>query len=59
LYDDGTDEGIFECDGFLASVGERRAHLRNDPEGPAFDLLPKIENYYTMLEQLEITPQKP
>jgi hypothetical protein len=59
LYDDGTDKGRFDCDGFLASVGERRAYLRNDPEGPAFDLLPKIENYFKMLAELGITPQLP
>ncbi len=59
LYDDGTDKGRFDCDGFLASVGERRAYLKNDPEGPAFDLLPKIENYFKMLDELGITPQLP
>jgi hypothetical protein len=44
LYDD-EGKGVFECDAYLAGVGERRAYLRNDPQGPDFDLLPKILNY--------------
>jgi hypothetical protein len=52
LSDNGTDEGVFACDGFLAGVGERRACLRNDPEGPDFDLLPKIEKYFDMLDEI-------
>jgi hypothetical protein len=59
LYDNGSDKGWFECDGFLASVGERRAYLRNDPEGADFDLLPKIEKYYEMLKGMGVTPQSP
>jgi hypothetical protein len=59
LYDDGSDQGIFTCDSYLASVGERRAYLRNDPQGPDFDLLPKIQNYYKMLDELGITPRAP
>jgi hypothetical protein len=59
LYDDGTDKGSFACDSFLASAGERRAWLRNDPEGPKFDLLPKIEQYYKMLDDLDLTPRAP
>jgi hypothetical protein len=59
LYDNGTDKGWFECDGYLASVGERRANLRNDPEGADFDLLPKIEKYLEMLKRMGETPQSP
>ena len=59
LYDNGTDKGSFECDGFLASVGERRAYLRNDPEGADFDLLPKIEKYLKMLKEIGKTTQSP
>jgi hypothetical protein len=59
LYDDGTDKGRFDCDTFLANLGERRAWLRNDPEGPGFDLLPKIEKYLGMLRGMGITPQAP
>lgn len=59
LSDNGTDKGWFECDGFLASVGERRANLRNDPEGAEFDLLPKIEKYLEMINRLEVTPESP
>jgi hypothetical protein len=59
LYDDGTDKGTFICDAFLAGLGERRAFLRNDPEGQAFDLLPKIEKYLGMLKGMGIQPQLP
>jgi hypothetical protein len=59
LVDNGTEKGSFECDGFLASVGERRAYLRHDPEGADFDLLPKIEKYLKMLKEMGETPQSP
>lgn len=49
LWDDESG-GLFACDDFLKSVGERRALLRNDPEG--LNLLPKIENYLDQLEEL-------
>ena len=49
LYDDESDKGIFDCDPYLAGVGERRSYLRNDPQGADFDLLPKIANYYKMI----------
>lgn len=49
LYDDGY-EGIFACDGFLASVGERRAGLRGN--GVSADaLLPRITAYLSMLAE--------
>jgi hypothetical protein len=50
LFDDGG-KGMFECDSFLAGVGERRAWLRNDPEGPKFDLLPKILRYLEAIKK--------
>jgi hypothetical protein len=59
LVDNGTDQGFFACDAFLANLGERRAWLHNDPDGPAFDLLPKIHSYITMLDGLGITPDLP
>ncbi len=59
LYDNGTDKGYFTCDGFLDSVFERRGWLRNDPEGPAFDLEPKIEKYLKELKELGDTPILP
>jgi hypothetical protein len=51
LYDDG-DGGVWACDSKLAEVGERRAKLRDDPEGPSMDLLPKIEKYEQQLTEL-------
>lgn len=51
IYDDGG-AGTFACDGFLKSVGERRAALRDDIQGPEFDLLPKIQAYLGMLREL-------
>jgi hypothetical protein len=56
VYDDGTDQGIFSCDVFLNSVGERRAWLRNDPQGPDTDLLPKIRKYLSQLDRLVPSP---
>lgn len=56
LWDDGSDRGLFACDGFLSSVGEHRANLRNDDQGPSFDLGPKIENYYDQLVELGLWP---
>jgi hypothetical protein len=56
VYDDDTDKGYFECDATMAWTGERRGYLRNDPDGPAFDLLPKIERYNDMLAELGKTP---
>jgi hypothetical protein len=49
LYDNGTDKGFFVCDAFLDSVGERRAYLRNDPQGPEFDLQPRLRKYQAMV----------
>ena len=51
LYDDGN-HGYTACDDFLKSVGERRASLRNDIQGPEMDLLPKIERYFSILRAL-------
>jgi len=42
LYDDGAG-GVFSCDAFLSSVGERRALLRDDSEG--LDVLEPILRY--------------
>lgn len=42
LWDDGAG-GTFACDDFLGSVGERRALLRDDPEGR--DILEPILRY--------------
>ncbi|KKU03690.1 MAG: hypothetical protein UX88_C0029G0003 [Candidatus Woesebacteria bacterium GW2011_GWC2_47_16] len=56
LLDDGNDRGLFACDASLKSVGERRANLRNDIQGPDFDLEPKIERYYSQLEALGLWP---
>lgn len=42
LYDDQAG-GVFSCDAFLDSVGERRALLRDDPEGR--DVLEPILRY--------------
>jgi hypothetical protein len=58
LYDDGTDQGAFACDGFLKSVHERRAWLRNDPDGSKFDMEPKLESYFKMLKANGETPQQ-
>lgn len=50
LIDDDTDKGKFGCDGFLKLVGERRAYLRHDPQGPEFNLEPKIRAYVRWLK---------
>jgi hypothetical protein len=54
LYDDGIDKGYFVCDNYLESKGERRAYLRNDSQGPEFDLLSKINRYRAMLREMNI-----
>jgi hypothetical protein len=56
LYDNGTDKGALSCDQTMAWTLERRGWLRNDPDGPANDLLPKIEVYNKMLVELGLTP---